>query len=174
VPAMDPWRQIELHVSAEVGERMTRRRISIGDVQRVIYCAEETGEKLCRRSSERRVASLRLGSVTLWVEYSPRGDSFDVHAAYSHRMRPERARCEYIEPGKDAPADQTPCSIEDPSCWLCSSCALPLEDGPITLAYLDNSFCLDLPRCPKCGQYLITEELAVVRMAQVEQLFEDK
>ena len=26
-------------------------------------------------------------SVTYWVEYSPRGDGFAIHNAYSHRMQ---------------------------------------------------------------------------------------
>jgi hypothetical protein len=35
-------------------------------------------------------------------------------------------------------------------------------------------FPVDLPKCPKCGQVLITEDLALGKMAEVEKLLEDK
>jgi hypothetical protein len=58
--------------------------------------------------------------------------------------------------------------------WVCCRCSEPLEVGPVELTYLGNSFWLDLPHCPKCGFYLVPESLALVRMAQAEQLLEDK
>lgn len=62
----------------------------------------------------------------------------------------------------------------DEPTWFCCRCSVPLEIGPVELTYLGNSFWLDLPKCPSCGQYLIPEELATGRMAQAEQLLEDK
>lgn len=58
--------------------------------------------------------------------------------------------------------------------WICCRCSEPLEVGPVELTYLGNSFWLDLPHCPKCGFYLVPESLALGRMAQAEQLLEDK
>jgi hypothetical protein len=63
---------------------------------------------------------------------------------------------------------------EDDLRWTCCRCSVPLEVGPVELSYLGNSFWLDLPRCPKCGLHLIPEELATGRMAEVEQVLEDK
>jgi len=63
---------------------------------------------------------------------------------------------------------------ENDMLWTCCRCSGPLEVGPVQLSYLGNSFWIDLPRCPSCGLYLIPEELATGRMAEVEQLLEDK
>ena len=43
-----------------------------------------------------------------------------------------------------------------------------------TVEYLGNQFVTDLPTCPKCGQVYISEDLATGKMAEVEQLLEDK
>ncbi len=58
--------------------------------------------------------------------------------------------------------------------WTCCRCSVPLEPGRLELTYLGNSFWLDLPQCPKCGLYLIPEDLATGRMAEVEQVLENK
>lgn len=63
---------------------------------------------------------------------------------------------------------------EDDLHWVCCHCGRPLEVGPVQLTYLGNAFTLDLPRCPHCGIYLIPEELATGRMAEVEQVLESK
>ena len=49
-----------------------------------------------------------------------------------------------------------------------------MELGPVQLSYMGNSFTLELPRCPTCGQILIPEDLATGRMAEVERILEDK
>jgi hypothetical protein len=49
-----------------------------------------------------------------------------------------------------------------------------MEVGPVELTYLGSSFWIDLPRCPKCGLFLVPEELATGRMNEVELLLEDK
>ena len=58
--------------------------------------------------------------------------------------------------------------------WFCTKCSLPLEIGKVNIGYLGEFFPVDLPRCPQCGQTLITAELAMGRMAEVEKLLEDK
>jgi len=40
--------------------------------------------------------------------------------------------------------------------------------------YLGNRFVTDLPTCPTCGQVYISEDVATGKMAEVEQLLEDK
>ena len=64
-------------------------------------------------------------------------------------------------------------AIDDTLC-VCCRCEVPLEINRVELSYLGNSFWLDLPTCPSCGLYLTPEELATGRMAEVEQLHEDK
>ncbi len=57
---------------------------------------------------------------------------------------------------------------------ICLQCDLPLEMGKVNVAYLRSMFPVDLPRCPKCGQAFISEELALGKMAEVEKILEDK
>lgn len=58
--------------------------------------------------------------------------------------------------------------------WQCFKCGVPLELGPVNLAYLGSHLTTELARCPRCGLVLISEELARGKMAEVEQILEDK
>lgn len=58
--------------------------------------------------------------------------------------------------------------------WICTKCSVTLEVGKVNIGYLGEFFPVDLPRCPKCGQALISAELAMGKMAEVEKLLEDK
>jgi hypothetical protein len=58
--------------------------------------------------------------------------------------------------------------------WLCRKCNQPLQVGPVTAEYMGNQFTTELPTCPVCGFVLISENLALGIMAEVEQLLEDK
>jgi hypothetical protein len=51
---------------------------------------------------------------------------------------------------------------------------VPLETGKVNIAYLGSMFPVDLLRCPECGMVNVPEELAIVKMAEVEKLLEDK
>jgi hypothetical protein len=58
--------------------------------------------------------------------------------------------------------------------WHCDVCRKAMEVGPVVIEYMDHRFTVELPRCPGCGKVLISEELATGRMAEVEQILEDK
>jgi hypothetical protein len=58
--------------------------------------------------------------------------------------------------------------------WLCGKCGLPLEPCKVRMTYLGSVFSLDLPKCPGCGTVIVTEEIAVGKMAEAEQILEDK
>jgi len=58
--------------------------------------------------------------------------------------------------------------------WQCAACQCQLEAGPVTVSYMGNDFTVMLPRCPGCGQVLISETLAQGKMAEVERILEDK
>lgn len=58
--------------------------------------------------------------------------------------------------------------------WVCHRCRVNLVVGPATLTYMGNRLTADLPQCPQCGLVLISEELALGKMAEVEQILEDK
>jgi hypothetical protein len=64
--------------------------------------------------------------------------------------------------------------IQDATDWNCGKCALPLEMGKVEISYMGSQYPVELPRCPNCGLVFIPEQLALGKMAQVEQLLEDK
>jgi Fe-S oxidoreductase len=81
---MEP--SIALHISEELRTILEERMILVEDVRRTIAHAEQTGDKIENPVTGRSMASFRPVTVTYWVEYSPAGDGFEVHNAYSHRM----------------------------------------------------------------------------------------
>ena len=58
--------------------------------------------------------------------------------------------------------------------WICGRCDIPLQPAKVEIAYLGNTFPVDLLKCPQCGQVWIPEELALGRMVEVEKTLEDK
>lgn len=58
--------------------------------------------------------------------------------------------------------------------WTCQVCNVKLQAGMVDLEYLGNVFKVELPVCPKCSAVLISEDLALGRMLEVEKLLEDK
>ncbi|MGE4506260.1 MAG: DVU_1557 family redox protein [Desulfovibrionaceae bacterium] len=58
--------------------------------------------------------------------------------------------------------------------WRCACCDEPLRLAPAVLEYLGSNFNVELPSCPKCGDVLIPEQLALGKMLEVEKLLEDK
>ena len=75
-----------LLIPPEVATKMEKEFILAEDLQHVIYQAEKTGDKLYVPASDHFIAHYRPSIVTFWVEYSVRGDEFEVFNAYSHRM----------------------------------------------------------------------------------------
>lgn len=58
--------------------------------------------------------------------------------------------------------------------WKCARCNQKLVVGPVNVEYLGNRFTAELAKCPHCGFVLVSEELALGKMAEVEQMLEDK
>jgi hypothetical protein len=58
--------------------------------------------------------------------------------------------------------------------WICNKCKVPLEVQTVRLQYRRTIFALKLPTCPQCDLFLIDEELATGKMAEAEQIIEDK
>lgn len=63
---------------------------------------------------------------------------------------------------------------QDEPKWQCQLCGCDLVTGPVTVTYMGNRFTTDLPHCPSCGMVLVSEEIALGKMVQVEQMLEDK
>lgn len=57
---------------------------------------------------------------------------------------------------------------------ICGACDLELSMGKVTVAYMGNSFEVELLRCPRCHLAFVPEELAMGKMQQVELALEEK
>ena len=57
---------------------------------------------------------------------------------------------------------------------ICSLCQCPLEIKRVDFEYVGHTFFADAPRCPRCGQVYLSEELVKGRVAEVEMQLEDK
>ncbi len=58
--------------------------------------------------------------------------------------------------------------------WLCGQCNRSLELCKVQVTYLGSVFSLDLLKCAGCGAVAVTEETAAGKMAEAEQILEDK
>ena len=83
---MEEYQNVRLIIGPEVRELMESRRILIEDVQKVIYHAEKTGDRLRHPDTGHFKASFKPYKATFWVEYTSSGDGYEVHNAYAHRM----------------------------------------------------------------------------------------
>jgi len=58
--------------------------------------------------------------------------------------------------------------------WMCAKCGVSLVPKNTIFAYMGMTFSHEVLRCPSCGMAFISKELADGKMAEVEQLMEDK
>ena len=57
---------------------------------------------------------------------------------------------------------------------ICAKCKVPLVNKKARFLYLGHEMHSEVPRCPKCGQIYLSEELVRGRIADVEASLEDK
>ncbi len=58
--------------------------------------------------------------------------------------------------------------------WKCGNCNMELMLKKTAFSYLGITLSHEVPTCPKCGKVFISKKLAEGRMAEIEQLLEDK
>ena len=58
--------------------------------------------------------------------------------------------------------------------WTCGKCGEPLVSATVRVRYLGATLSLELLKCLKCGTAMVTEEVATGKMAEAEQVLEDK
>jgi len=58
--------------------------------------------------------------------------------------------------------------------WKCGKCGGELKRGTVKITYLGNDLRVEELKCLNCGLVLITEDLALGKMFEVEQSLEDK
>jgi len=65
-------------------------------------------------------------------------------------------------------------TIRNPEGWVCAKCAATLVPKNTVFSYMGMTFSHAVLRCPVCGMVFISKGLADGKMAEVEQLMEDK
>lgn len=83
---LNPAYEIEIELAEGLADTLEARMILLEDVEATLAEAEGARSYLQDAQSGQRVASLKRGAVTYWVNYSPGEGAFLVHNAYSHRM----------------------------------------------------------------------------------------
>jgi transcription elongation factor Elf1 len=61
-----------------------------------------------------------------------------------------------------------------PETWTCAKCGEALVESQVQVHYLGNAFSMKMLRCPRCGASMVTEEMAIGKMAEAEKILEDK
>ena len=61
-----------------------------------------------------------------------------------------------------------------PEKLMCCKCETELVLKKTNFEYLSNSFFTEIPVCPVCGQFYVSESLAKGKMAEVEKNLEEK
>jgi len=150
--------QVPSHVQSQLEERGIREE----DIRQVLFFAESGSQFHTHGATGHRLAYFTPSKVTYWVEYGMEEGGCRIYSAYSHRMR--------ILQGFNMPSKKVPTETG----WLCAACELPLALATVKLAYLDETFAVDLPACPACQRVLVSEEQAVAKMALAERMLEDK
>jgi hypothetical protein len=151
-----------LQIDPQARQRLEERGIRQDTLRQVISSAESAKQFHIVPVSGHHLAYLSLPKVTYWVEYLQKADTCTIFTAYSHRMK--------ILEGFNLPPKQA----ADPLIWRCAACDAALEMAAVKLAYLDETFAVDLPACPSCQRVMISEETAVEKMALAEKMLEDK
>lgn len=155
---------IDLRMAPGVEDLLETRRILADDLRQTIVHAERTGRKLRHATTGHLLAAFRPRHVTFWAEYGPAQGGYALFNAYSHRMA-------VVPPGA---AGLVATGETGPELWRCVACDQALAPGQIGVSYMNNSFTTEMLRCSRCGLVLVPEALALGKMAEVEQLLEDK
>lgn len=56
----------------------------------------------------------------------------------------------------------------------CRRCGIDMEPAETYFEYLGHGLHTKVPRCPKCGEVYIPEDLAMGKIADIERTLEDK
>jgi RNase P subunit RPR2 len=65
-------------------------------------------------------------------------------------------------------------SMETGEQWVCTKCGRPLSERQVQVRYLGNAFSVTMFTCIECGTAMVTEEMALNKMAEAEKILEDK
>ncbi|NLD51205.1 MAG: NAD(P)-binding protein [Clostridiaceae bacterium] len=83
----EPHSSIKLSVSPELKEKMNRELIHEENIQKVIYSAEKSGNRVFNTSNHVYTAHSVQGKLTFWVQYTHESDDiYNIQSVYYHRI----------------------------------------------------------------------------------------
>jgi glutamate synthase (NADPH) small chain len=83
---MDDHHKIRLVIDPETRAVLEKRRLRDEDIQKTLAQAEKTGKKFIHPDNSHFLAGVRQDAVSVWVEYAPREDGFEIYKAYQYRL----------------------------------------------------------------------------------------
>ena len=83
---MQEHNEIRLFVAPDVRAELEQRRLGDAEIQKTIAAAEGSGKKFVHPATGHFLAGTRQNTVTVWVEYTPREDGFEIFKAYQYRL----------------------------------------------------------------------------------------
>ncbi len=90
-PERHGWDEVTLVISPQLREQMEEKLISSAELKEAVWKAETGGDFFYDPADGSRVANLVKPVFTYWVQYrETEPHTYEVVAAYSHRMRVER------------------------------------------------------------------------------------
>jgi len=78
---------VSLIINDELRKKLEERLILDDNIREVICDAEKTGGKIVDPKTGLYTAHKKIGYVTYWVVYEESGGLYNIHTAYSHRIR---------------------------------------------------------------------------------------
>lgn len=137
--------QTRLQIDLPLQKLLEERGIRQETILQVIAVAEADHRFHIDPVTGHRLAHHSLPQVTYWVEYRQDEQGYTIVRAYSHRMK--------ILEGFNLPPRQAASFLT----WRCAACDVALEMATVKLTYLEETFAVDLPACPRCQRVLISE-----------------
>ncbi|WP_421899349.1 pyridine nucleotide-disulfide oxidoreductase/dicluster-binding protein [Maridesulfovibrio sp.] len=81
------YESVAVEFTAEAQGMMEERRILLSDVQKTLHAVQDSAQVLENTESGHKLVQFRPVTVTYWVEYEMKDNTYLVHRVWSHRMR---------------------------------------------------------------------------------------
>ncbi len=77
---------VKITLSPELDGKLNKEHILLDEIAETIHFCERTGRKIKMVGKNTFSGYHKIGHMTYWVEYRPKGESYELINAYSHRM----------------------------------------------------------------------------------------
>ena len=85
--------QLQVFIDDELMQTLQQNHILREDVEAAITACEQTGKRFADPFTGHLIGQLRIGQMTVWVEYGPDGTGFTLYKAYGQGLKLEDEPC---------------------------------------------------------------------------------